>query len=120
MPANAPCYTHRDVLLRAEEPNEETKPDALPDVIGYAAVYYDGTPGTEYKLWDGFIERIAPGAFDRALKEDDVRCFFNHDPNWVLGSTGAEPPTLQLSSDIVGLRYQVQPPPTQAGRDVVV
>src|ERR1700721_2121317 len=35
-----------------------------------------------------FRERVAPGAFKKALAENpDVRCLFNHDANRVLGRT---------------------------------
>jgi HK97 family phage prohead protease len=63
------------------------------------------------------VERIRPGAFDRAIREDDVRGLFNHDPNHVLGRSG--PGTLRLSVDSKGLRYEIDPPDTQTGRDVV-
>lgn len=83
---------------------------------GYAAVFYRADdPGTEYELWDGAVERIMPGAFDAAVAGDDVRALFNHDPNHLLGRTKSG--TLRLSVDSVGLRYDVDLPDTQAGRD---
>lgn len=85
-------------------------------IEGYASVYYDGTPETEYWLWSDCVERIAPGAFDRAIKEDDCRALFNHDSNCVLGRTTNK--TLRLNSDKKGLRYEIDPPDTQLGRDV--
>lgn len=93
-----------------------------PVLAGYAARYYRADdPGTEYrvKLPDGreLAERIMPGAFDRAAKDDDVRALFNHDPNALLGRTGAG--TLRLYADAVGLRYEVDPPDTEVGRHVV-
>lgn len=98
----------------------ETRAEGEPATItGYGAVFYDPTkPGTEYDLrssWGGFIERIMPGAFDRAIKEDDVRALFNHDANHVLGRT---PNTLKLTSDATGLRYDIVAPDTQFGRDL--
>jgi len=73
-------------------------------IKGYAAVYYrDGDVATEYRLWDDFIERILPGAFDDAIKEDDVRALLNHDPNQLLARTGND---LKLSVDDVGLVYE--------------
>jgi hypothetical protein len=95
----------------------ESRADDQPSQIaGYAAVYYDGTPETEFVLWEGAVERIMPGAFDRAIREDDVRGLFNHDPNQVLGRTAAN--TLTLSSDATGLRYVDDVPDTGVGRDV--
>lgn len=79
-----------------------------PTISGYGAVFYNAAdPGSEYWLWSDVVERVMPGAFDRALREDDVRSFFNHDPNLILGRTTAK--TLSLSIDSVGLRYDVSP-----------
>ncbi len=94
-------------------PNRGTDP---PHVIGYAAVFYDGTPATEYLLFEDLKERVMRGAFDRSLKEDDVRALFNHDSNFVLGRMSAG--TLKLRADNTGLNYDILPPATQAGRDV--
>lgn len=91
----------------------ELRGDAKKPVIrGLAAVYYDGTEGTEFELWPGMKERIMPGAFDRAVKEDDVRALFNHDDNIVLGRTKSG--TLRLSVDAKGLRYEIEPPESAA------
>jgi HK97 family phage prohead protease len=87
-----------------------------PRVVGYAARYYDGTPGTQYQLWEGVVERIMPGAFDRAAKEDDVRGLFNHDPSLILGRTSAK--TMSLTVDARGLKYDISPGDTTTGRDV--
>lgn len=81
-----------------------------PKVIsGYGAVFYNANdPGTEYRLWQDYYERIMPGAFDRALKEDDVRSMFNHDSNQLLGRRAfRDNDTLRISVDATGLRYEV-------------
>jgi hypothetical protein len=96
----------------------EDREDGQKQIIGYAAVFYDGTPQTEYQLWEGAVERIMPGAFDRAIKEDDCRALFNHNPDCVLGRTSAG--TCRLSVDPKGLRYEISPPDTQLGRDLRV
>lgn len=83
---------------------------------GYAAVFYRADdPGTEYGLWAGAVERIMPGAFDKAIEGDDVRALFNHDSNYLLGRTTSG--TLRLSVDKIGLRYDIDLPDTQVGRD---
>ncbi len=83
---------------------------------GTASVTYDGTPGTQYELYKGAVERIAPGAFARSISEGhDVVCLFNHDMNQVLGRT---PQTLKLVADERGLHYEVDLPGTQLGKDV--
>jgi HK97 family phage prohead protease len=95
----------------------EKRADNTQTVVGYGAVFYRATdPGTQYRLWEGVQERIAPGAFDRAIKEmDDARALFNHDPNMLLGRVSAK--TMRLSVDSVGLRYEIDLPDTQVGRD---
>ena len=87
-------------------------------VTGYAAVFHrDGDSGTEYRLGTDIVERIAPTAFNRAIQEKhDARALFNHDPNMLLGRAAAG--TLRLSVDQRGLKYEIDVPDTQIGRDV--
>jgi HK97 family phage prohead protease len=65
-----------------------------------------------------FREQIMPGAFTRALKEQShpVVALWNHDPNYVLGSTRSG--TLTVDTDDEGMRYSVEVPDTQLGRDL--
>jgi len=87
-------------------------------IVGYGAVYYDADkPDTQFEMWPGVFERIMPRTFDRAIKEDDVRGLFNHDPNQVLGRT---PKTMKLASDKRGTQYDISAPDTQLGRDIPV
>lgn len=79
-------------------------------VIGHAAVFNSLSEDL-----GGFREKIQPGAFDDVL-ENDVRAYFNHDPNYLLGRTSAG--TLRLSVDEQGLRYELDVPNTTAGRDL--
>jgi HK97 family phage prohead protease len=89
-----------------------------PVIVGYAAPFWrQGDPGTEYRLYDDLVERIMPGCFDRACREDDVRALFNHNVDFVHGRLGAG--TLALSVDSVGLRYEIKTPETHAARDVL-
>lgn len=99
----------------------ENRADGQPMIVGYAAVFYDGTPATEYVLWDDSmgraVERILPGAFDGALsRPDDVRGLFNHDANEVLGRTKSG--TMKLSVDDFGLRYEIQAAETDCAKEV--
>jgi|TARA_R110000744_G_scaffold135860_3_gene245496 hypothetical protein len=99
--------------------NIETREDGSNSLNGYAAVFYrEDDPGTEFELWEGYVERIMPGAFDRAIREDDVRGLLNHDANMLLGRNKAG--TLSLSVDSVGLRYEIDLPDTQVGRDTKI
>lgn len=92
--------------------------DGAPEIVGHAAVFYDGTPETEFRIADDMVERIAIGAFDRAIAEHhDVRALVNHNPDSLLGRTEAG--TLKLSTDSRGLAYTIRPPDTVLGRDTV-
>ena len=104
--------------LAASGLNVETRADGQRVLVGYAAVFYRaGDPGTEYELYDGCVERIMPGAFDRAIREDDVRALFNHEEECILGRTKSG--TCRLSVDDKGLKFEVDVPNTTIGRDVV-
>jgi uncharacterized protein len=86
----------------------ESRAEGKPKVLrGYAAVFFDEADpeGTEYWLWSDVVERLAPGCFDRAIKEKhDARCVFNHDADQLLGRVSAG--TLRLSVDAKGLIYE--------------
>ena len=97
----------RTIELRAERSD-----DAPTKFVGYAAVFDTRTDLGFYH------EEIAPGAFARAIDEkQDVRALINHDPNLVLGRTTAG--TLTLAEDDHGLRMEIEPPDTQAARDLM-
>jgi len=95
-----------DLELRADEDGKRT-------LRGHAAVF-DQLSGD----LGGFRERIERGAFSETLQgEPDIRALFNHDSGAVLGRTTNG--TLRLSEDDVGLRVEIDPPDTQAGRDAM-
>lgn len=87
--------------------------DAPALIKGHAAVF-----DTLSEEMFGMREKIRPGAFQRSLKKADVRALFNHDPNIVLGRNKSG--TLELREDDKGLWFQVEPPDTQAARDLLV
>ena len=66
----------------------------------------------------GFVERIDPKAFNQTVTQADVRALFNHDANYVLGRSSSG--TLRMDVDDEGLRYEIDLPPTAAGRDLAV
>lgn len=92
-----------------------------PLIVGYGAVYYDGTPSTEYQIFDDIVERIMPGAFDRvglANGGEDCRCCFNHNLDFILGRESSG--SLVLRVDNTGLAYDVLPAPdSRMAQDVV-
>lgn len=67
----------------------------------------------------GFVERIAPTAFDRSLGDNpDVRALINHDATHILGRTRSG--TLRLTKDSTGLGYEIDMPDRQDARDLIV
>lgn len=66
----------------------------------------------------GFRETIKPSAFNKTVREADVRALFNHNPDYVLGRNTAG--TLDLSVTRKGLRAAVNPPDTQWANDLMV
>lgn len=118
MSTDTKTITPRRIFTKQERSQVQLqRAEGKPPVIsGYGAVFFrEGDPATEYRLWDDIVERIMPGAFDRALRECDCRALFNHDPNQVLGRQSAG--TLRLSIDAVGLRYDIDQDDTNPGRD---
>jgi HK97 family phage prohead protease len=91
-------FTPGQVEVRATDPEKRT-------VGGYAAKFNRLSQNL-----GGFVEQIAPGAFNRARGNDwpDVQARYNHDDNMLLGTTTAR--TLRLSVDDTGLLYDVDLP----------
>jgi HK97 family phage prohead protease len=85
-----------------------------PTIFGYAAKF-----GVCSADMGGWVEVIAPGAFDATLVQNpNVRGLFNHNPDNILGTTASG--TMRLKTDDVGLAYEIDPPDTQVARDLVV
>lgn len=82
-------------------------------LVGHAAVF-----DVEAVIEGWFREQIAPRAFRKSIKENDIRALFNHDSSVVLGRNRSG--TLRLSEDNTGLVYEVDLPNTQAARDLWV
>lgn len=118
LPGGREITTARVLDLRAlrmppeMKPDEDMPEDEMPMMLeGYAAVFNEPA---EMMWW---TEEIVPGAFSRAIREDDVRCLMNHDPSLILGRNRAQPsPTLELKEDARGLWYRVTLPECEYGR----
>ena len=80
-------------------------------IRGYAAVY-----NSDSEWMGGFYEQIERGAFDDVLN-DDVRAYFNHDENLLLGRVSSG--TLRIGTDARGLFYEVDLPNTTYANDLV-
>jgi len=79
-------------------------------VVGYGAVF-----NSESNDLGGFVEYVAPGAFDGRL-EDDVRFLINHDGLPLARTTNN---TLRLSVDERGLKYEADMPDTTLANDLM-
>jgi HK97 family phage prohead protease len=91
-----------DVELRVNDGDK-------PKITGYAARF------GKWSVDMGFVERIQEGAFDKAIKNSDVRALKNHDKNLLLGRTTSG--TLRLDANKVGLKFEADVPNTTTGRD---
>lgn len=88
-------------------------------IRGYGALFYNGSAETEYEIPGMLITRFMPGIFSGMdVFSADVRSYFNHDPNHILGRSTAG--TLNLRVDEVGLYYDITLPDTQTARDLAV
>ena len=88
---------HPDMrVLQLRSGEFKTREDSEEMTIeGYFAVF-----NSNYEIWEGASESIAPGAFDSSLA-GDIRALTNHDTTLVLGRTKAH--TLELKEDSHGL-----------------
>ena len=91
MPLQVPLTT------REEENGEKI-------IEGYFVVYNQIT-----NLWGDIFEKVAPGAGDKSLKENDIRCLYNHNSDIPLGRMSAK--TAEFFSDEKGIfgRVKINP-----------
>ncbi|MCI0352269.1 MAG: HK97 family phage prohead protease [Acidobacteriales bacterium] len=110
-------YSAIEVRYQSPDGLEIAESADKPAVIaGYAAVF--NTLSNDLPLTEGrtFKEVIRPGAFAESLASGaDILARFEH--TQLLGRTSNG--TLRLVEDSRGLRYEVDPPDTTAGRDAV-
>lgn len=95
--------------VRAAQSRFETREEGGEQYIeGYFAVF-----GSNYELWPGATESIAPGAFANTLG-NDVRALIDHETRLVLGRNKAG--TLELREDAHGLwgKIRINPNDTDA------
>ena len=96
-------------VLQLRSGEFKTREDGEEMVIeGYFAVF-----NSNYEMWEGASESIAPGAFTSSIG-GDIRGLTNHDTTLVLGRTKAH--TLELKEDTHGLwgRITINPKDSDA------
>src|SRR5690606_11928438 len=86
-------YFKTDFKVRQEEQNRY--------IEGYFIRFNEET-----ELWPGAFEEVSPEAVVNSLKNNDIRCLFNHDTSIVLGRTGNG--TLELKADEKGVYGRVK------------
>jgi len=91
---------------------EVREDDGPPKLVGYASVF-----NQEAEIFGIWREKVAPGAYKKTIKENDIRALWNHNTDLVLGRNKSG--TLNLAEDSKGLKVEIVPPDTQAGRDAV-
>jgi uncharacterized protein len=100
-----------DVTVELRESETEAVQERYVEGLG---VVYD----REAELFPGYFETIRAGALSRSVNGDgEIKCFFNHEPNFVLATTRSKPP-LELSDTPQGLRFRAAIPDTSYGRDL--
>lgn len=112
--AARPAAEMREIRDTVEGIELRAAPDgskSIGTMVGYSAVFEKYSCDLGY-----FREKIARGAFSKAIGSCDVRALFNHDPNKLLGRMSAG--TLRIVEDEVGLRTEIDLPDTEAGREV--
>jgi HK97 family phage prohead protease len=101
-------HFYPSVELRAYKSDDDEKRMI---VEGYAIVF-----NSESRDLGGFTEIVQPDAVDKALERNsDVLALFDHDYGQILGRQSAN--TLELSKDERGLKFALDLPDTQLGRD---
>jgi len=98
-------------LIKREEGEGEEK-ETKEYIRGYFAVY-----NSDYPMWEGYIERIAPTAFNQT-DMSDVVCLFNHDDDMLLGRLTNGKGTLSIGYDERGGYFEVEKNETTASKDV--
>ena len=97
----------RSATIATDEENQK--------LVGYAVKW--NSPSQV--LYCDFVESFAPKAFSDSLASgEDVRALFEHDYTKLLGRTSAG--TLKLEEDSTGLRFELTPPDTTIGKDLLV
>lgn len=124
--SNTPEYPRDDLIRMVELPvadiefraNDDEDSHSLGTLHGYAAVFNEDTV---INSWEGnFVERIAPGAFGKTLKErgSKIKVLFNHGFDPSIGDKPLGKPT-RMEEDKRGLVVEVPLDDTSYNRDLL-
>lgn len=115
MPATKPTTDGRETraITTGLELRAAAKDGEGRTATGYAALF-----GAKTAIGSYWTEEIAPGAFTKSLRENDVVALHSHDLGRVMGRTGAK--TLTLREDDKGLAFENELPNTTDGNDLAV
>lgn len=92
--------------LRTSQPITLVRTTAGEYFSGYAIVWYDGTPATEYRPTPHTIERISRSAVAAVLDSgQNIQARYNHSKDYVLGETANS--TLFVRADDKGLQFTI-------------
>jgi Escherichia/Staphylococcus phage prohead protease len=113
------AYESRSIASAPAVNSRPAGASTLPTIVGYAAVFNSLSEPLADKRGQPFREIVRPGAFLRSLADAaqgraDIMARFDHEG--ILGRTSNG--TLRLREDERGLRYEIDLPDTQAGRDL--
>ncbi|WP_071064488.1 HK97 family phage prohead protease [Andreesenia angusta] len=100
-------------MMEARSSDDDTGKRSL---TGYAAKFNEESVPLRDWWGDSFVEVISPGAFRTSLENNTVKALFNHNTDFVLGSTRSG--TLKLEEDGIGLRFELDLPNTQVANDL--
>jgi len=102
----------REIRSYGRELRVQRDSEGKPTLTGTAVVY-----GSRSVDLGGFTEVVDPEACVRTLSEQpDVYALYAHQTGDVVGRTKSG--TLRLANDVHGLHFELNPPDTQAGRDL--
>lgn len=104
--------------MKLEYRSLTSEQSATDNVLTGYAILWDAESRTLQEQGRTFTERIARGAFDESLAndEDDIKLYFNHDSSMPLARTRNG--SLRLENDEKGLRFEADLPNTTLGNDV--
>ncbi len=116
MPQPQPKIERRFSRNVPNQPVRVTRSDAAtsPIIEGLGSAY-----NVPYDIGGYFTEIFRAGAFSQSLKDPDtdVRCFFNHSPDFPLGRQKSG--TLEITEEADGLRYTCTPGSNATSQSVV-